>query len=317
MKAHRTSHGSFLTLLLVGAVGAGACMSASSSNGTGTSTGNGTGAGGQANGGSSGSPTGSGGTAVVTGAGGTTGAAGVTGTGTGGTGTTVSHKACFTKVTPMNPVLLDFENYNGMTDPAMYGTAFGGATPNTGTAYAGYYAYGDGTVNPTTALLGGHPPSNWALQESITAANGMGGGFWMGCADLSAYKGISFWVRGTAPPGVFSFGVVMESTAMPDATDPAAGGTCLGTEKECVPATKNEIPLTADWTQITIMWSDFTPGLSVTTPVPVTGDNIIGFLWTVPVNYVLAPGATDPLIGPYVPVPDNLLIDFDDVQFIP
>src|SRR5678815_4744572 len=70
------------------------------------------------------------------GAGGSTGTTGTGGstTATGTGGAMVVQKVCATKVTPMNPVLVDFENYNGMVTADKYGTAFGGATANTGTA---------------------------------------------------------------------------------------------------------------------------------------------------------------------------------------
>jgi len=229
-------------------------------------------------------------------------------------------KECFTKTIPMNPVLLDFENYNGATLPAGgYVTAFGGAAPNTGTAYTGPYAYGDESATPELSLVAGHPPSMWGVSEKVThAANwGMGGGFYMGCTDASTYKGISFWVRGSAPSGVFGFTVNMESTDLPDATNPAGGGTCPGTKDTCKAAIKENIPLTADWTQVTLMWADFAPGMSSTTPVTLNANNITGLGWNVPLLYQLDPAAGPDASGPYIGVPADLLINIDDVTFIP
>ena len=311
-------------LLVLGTAGAwaAACMSASPSNTTGSGTGKGGSSGGTTTVSGTGgtNATGAGGTFVTTGAGGTTvvtGAGGAGGTG----GTTVVQKLCATKTTVMNPVLIDFETYNGTVTASMYGTAFGSTTANMGTAYDGPYSFGDGTATPTLSMVGGHPPSMWAVGETVmqTSAWGMGGGIWMSsCANASAYKGISFWVRGMGSSlGVFGFSVAMDSTVMPDATNPAGGGTCPGTADTCQPATKNNIPLTADWTQVTIMWADFTPGMSGTTMVVPNGDNITGLAWNVPLQFVLSPAAMGDAAGPYVPVASDLTINIDDIEFIP
>jgi hypothetical protein len=266
-------------------------------------------------------------TGTTTGTTGTT--TGTTGTTTGTTGTTTGTtgaggvpdasttvKLCATKTVVMNPVFMNFENYNGTTAAASYSTAFGGTTPNTGTAYAGLFEYSDTSATPTLSILAGHPPSNWAGSESVTQASswGMGGGVWMGCADASAYTGISFWVRGSSGTNVFSFTLSMESTVMPDATNPAGGGTCPGTTATCTAPSKANIPLTADWTQVTILWADFTPGMSGTTSVVPDGSNITGLGWTVPLAYQLSP--TMPAdAGVYVAVPGDLLLDIDDIDF--
>ena len=255
-------------------------------------------------------------TGVTTGTTGTT--TGTTGmpTGTGGVpdaSTTV--KLCATKTVVMNPVFLNFENYNGTTAAASYSTAFGGTTPNTGTAYAGLFAYGDGSATPALSILAGHPPSNWAGSENVTQAStwGMGGGVWMGCADASAYKGISFWVRGTSGTNVFSFTLAMESTVMPDATNPAGGGTCPGTTATCTPPSMANIPLTADWTQVTIPWGAFTPGMSGATSVVPDGSNItrprLGCAARVPARSRDAGGRRCLRRDP----PADLLLDIDDI----
>jgi hypothetical protein len=288
-----------------GTTGNGAGTAGTTGNGTGTAgtTGNGTGTAGT---------TGNG-----TGTAGTTGAAGTTGS--GGAGGAVVQKDCATKTKLMNPVLLDFESYNGMVTANNYAEAFGGATPNTGNAYTGIYAYPEvtGGPSPTLSILGGHPPSMWAGSESWHATSwGMGGGIWMGCADATAYKGISFWVRGSGGSGNFTFTLAMDSTSVPDSTG-AGGGTCTDTTgTNCKPAQKTMIPLPTDWTQVSIMWADFTPGLSGTTTSMVTpnGDNITGFGWTVGLAYQADP--TQPDAGVYVAVPADLRIDIDDIAFI-
>ena len=325
MKLFRASHGSICALLMLATAGAApSCAPSESAGPGGGGSGKGGSSSGTGNGGSGQTTTGAGGSSATTGAGGgfipTTGAGGsmtTTTTGAGGAGG-AAQKACFTEVTPMNPVLLDFENYNGMTAVADYGAPFGGASADTGNAYAGFYTYGDGSATPDTEILAGRPPSMWGLSEKITQAStwGMAGGFWMGCANLTGFKGVSFWVRGTSATALFSFGVVMESTAMPDANNPAGGGTCTGTADTCKPAMKENLTLSSDWSQIQIMWADFAPGMSNGTAVTANGDKVVGFVWNVPLQYMLAPGA-DPSVGPYNPVPGDLTINFDDVQFIP
>ena len=339
--------GPILALLIASA----GCTKPGTDNGTATGGSSGTSTGGQpgASGGSTGSggarTTGTGGSvtsgtggSVTTGTGGspatgtggsTTGATGGT-TGTGGTivggsggagGAAVVQKLCATKTVVMNPVFLNFENYTGMgtMTAATYSTAFGGTTPNTGTAYAGIYSYGDGSVTPVLSMVGGNPPSNWAAGLTATQASvwGMAAAVWMGgCANASAYKGISFYVRGSSGTGMFSFNVSMESTQLPDATNPAGGGTCPGTSDSCKDPSKANIPLTADWTQVQILWADFTPGMSGTTSVVPNGDNISGLVWNVPLQYHLDPTVPADAAGPYVPIPGDLLINIDDVSFI-
>jgi hypothetical protein len=281
----------------------------SATTGTGGSTVIGTG--GSTTTGTGGSPTGA--------TGGATGTGGSTTTGTGGAGGAIVQKDCATKTKIMSPLFMDFENYNGTVTATNYATAFGGTTVNTGTAYAGIYPYPEsaGSTTPTLAILAGHPPSNWAGAETLQATQwGMGGGVWMGCADASAYKGISFWVRGSSGTGMFSFSVSMESTQLPDATNPAGGGTCPGTTDTCKDPIKSNIPITSDWTQVQILWSDFTAGISGTTSVVPNGDNIAGMAWTVPLQFHLDPSVSADAAGPYIPIPGAMTINIDDISFI-
>jgi hypothetical protein len=339
MKLRFVLEGSILALMIAAA----GCTKPSTDNGTATGGASGTSTGGQpgASGGNTGSggarTTGAGGSAttgtggsVTNGTGGsTTGATGGT-TGTGGTivggaggagGAAIVQKLCATKTVVMNPVFLNFENYTGMgtMTAATYSTAFGGTTPNTGTAYAGIYSFGDGSATPVLSMVGGNPPSNWAAGLTVTQASawGMAAAVWMGgCANATAYKGISFYVRGSSGTGMFSFNVSMESTQLPDATNPAGGGTCPGTSDTCKDPSKANIPLTADWTEVQILWADFTPGLSGTTSVVPNGDNISGLVWNVPLQYHLDPTVPADAAGPYIPIPGDLLINIDDVSFI-
>jgi hypothetical protein len=302
----------------------GTSVSTTGAGGTSVST---TGAGGTSvsttgTGGTSTSVTGAGGTSVsTTGAGGTsvstTGAAGTTGAGVDAAA--VVQKLCATKTKIMSAVFMNFENYNGTVAAASYATAFGGTTVNTGTVYAGIYPYPEstGSTEPTLAILAGNPPSNWAGSETLQATQwGMGGGVWMGgCADASAYKGISFYVRGTSGTGTFSFSVSMESTQLP-AANPAGGGTCPGTADTCKDPVKTNIPLTANWTQVQIPWGDFTAGMSGTASVTPNGDNIAGMGWTVPLQFHLDPTVSADAAGPYIPIPATMTINIDDITFI-
>ena len=216
-------------------------------------------------------------------------------------------------------MFLNFENYDGIVTADKYATAFGGTTANTGSAYAGVYSFGDGTAAPTLSIMPGHPPSNWAASQSVAQASawGMGGGVWMGCADASTYKGISFWVRGSSGTGTFSFNINMESTTLPDAANAAGGGTCPGTTDSCKGPSKANLPLTSDWTQVQILWSDLAPGSSGTAAVVPDGNNITGLVWNVPLAFHLDPTVPADAAGPYVAIAGNLLIEVDDISFIP
>ena len=302
----------------------GTATGGSSGGASGTSTGGHTGASGGSTGSGGSSTTGTGGSPTTGTGGSTTGATGgttgTTGGGSGGAGgAAVVQKACATKTKLTNPAFMNFENYDGTVTADKYATAFGGTTVNSGNAYAGIYSYPevkDGPL-PPLAILAGHPPSNWAGSESFSSTVwGMGGGIWMGCADATAYKGISFWVRGVSGTGTFSFSVSMDSTLLPDATNAAGGGTCPGTTDTCVGPSKANIPLTTDWTQVQIMWSDFASGMSGTTSVVANGDNIAGLGWTVPLMFQRDDSVAADAAGAYVGVPQALRFDIDDISFI-
>lgn len=308
------------------------CASPTTNNGNSNATGGKTGGnatGGTTGGNATGGTTGGNNTGGTTGGGnntgGTTGGGnntgGVSGGSTGGTtgtgGTTVVQKECATKTKIVTPVFLDFESYNGMVTASNYAAAFGGPTVNSGMAYTGIYSYPESTGGPmpTLSIVAGHPPSNWAGSETLSATMwGEGGGVWMGCADATAYTGISFWVRGTSGTGTFSFTIAMQDTDAPSGTNNAGGGTCTGSGTTCKAAEKDGIPITSDWTQVTLKWADFTAGVSGTASVVPNGDNITGFGWTVPLAFQADP--TMPAdAGVYVPVPEDLRIDIDDITF--
>jgi hypothetical protein len=251
------------------------------------------------------------GSTAVTGAGGAVSAAGATGA-SAGAGGAAAVKLCATKVTAASTQIADFENYDGTTTIDKYGFAFGGPTNGTAGVYAGAYGYAGGTDAVTLAILAGHT-GNYGLTESTTPATswGQGLGFWMGCVNASAYKGVTFWVRGAVPSGTFSFALNMESTTLPDMTNPAAGGTCPGTSDTCLAPTKSAIPVGMDWTQVSVAWADLTGGLSGTTAVTATGDTMTGMTLQMALNYA------NPDDAGYTAVPGDISFAIDDIAFMP
>jgi hypothetical protein len=254
---------------------------------------------------------GTGGTSVGgTGSGGTTSTAGASTAGAGGGGPKV--KLCAAKA-PAPAVFVDFETYDGKADVAMW------AFSHVMGAYAGFWP--GGTPVPTLSMLGGHA-GNYGLNVSVMSATGSwaGLGTWMSavtCVDASAFKGVTLWVRGTTPTGFFSVHVNTEDTTLPDAMDPAGGGTCTGTAETCKAPTAADLPVSVDWTQVTIPWAMFTGGMNGTTAVTLTGDKItglginFGFMYGLNPNYV----ATDPTSQEYIPLPGNIDFTFDDLGF--
>jgi hypothetical protein len=172
-----------------------------------------------------------------------TGVAGTTAAGAAGTGPTLP--LCTTKITAASTQIANFEDYDGMMDPTQYGFSFGGPTNGTLGVRSGFYAYGgDSTLTPPAAptlMIGGGHASNWALTEALTQTavstssygEGMGflildptNGYKAGCVDASAYAGITMYVRGSVPTGVFSF-----SLSLAESTETANLGSCTGPDQ--------------------------------------------------------------------------------------
>jgi hypothetical protein len=304
-----TGNGGSLGTNANGSGGSRANTGGSVSSGGSTAAGGGTSAGG---GGSSG------GTGPVTGVGGATGLGG-TGA-TSADGATVVQKLCAQKVVAMNPVITDFETYNGMVDIAQYGFAFGGALPGTGTAYGGPYGFSGvantGTINYALSFVAGHT-GNWAVSYAVTNETVWGGGmgFWLNCVNASAYRGISFWVRGQTISGFLAVALPLEDTSLPDAVNPAGGGTCIGTDVTCVTPSAINLPVTLDWQQYMLPWTMFTGGLRAGAPLIASGDNIVGLVFSSSLNYVANP--LDGGLPPYVPVPGDLTFQIDEISFLP
>ncbi len=220
-------------------------------------------------------------------------------------------KDCYTKTIITNPLLADFESYDGTTAVTSWTWAFNAAAGATGAVYAGLYNSSDGTGSQTLSLISpGNASSKYAASISNTQASKWGGqmGMWMGCIDASAYQGISFYVQGTVPTTKVNFMLATEGTSAPDSTDSHGGGTC--TSGTCAgPAV--DVPVTSTWSQVLIPWSTFTAGQANGTTVAATGDKITGLSWNVPLNYTC-----DSTGANCTPAPSALSLAVDDIQFI-
>jgi hypothetical protein len=233
-------------------------------------------------------------------------------------------RLCTSKTTIASSQIANFENYDGSAAITSYSFAFGGATNGTAGIIAGPTVLGDGSATPVLAILAGHT-GNYGLSESVTNASVWGEGFSFfpldasngpGCLNASAYKGISLWVRGLVPSGVFAITLSMAQSTEPDTTTtPTSGGSCTGTvaKQTCQAPIKSGIPITTDWTQVTALWQDFTRGLAGPgIPLPPNGDDITGFTFSAGLNFVPeSPGSTV-----YVAVPGDVSFSIDDLAFI-
>ena len=178
--------------------------------------------------------------------------------------------------------------------------------------FGGVFSYDDGTGNPTFSVVSGHTSGALGL-ASTESASKYGGGFgiWTtGCFNASAYKGITFWTRGTAPnAGKATVSVVMAETTP---SVPPAGttnrGTCTGTTETCK-SPKFSFPVTDTWTQVHALWSGFIGGDANGTPVTANGDDIFQFQWDI--GLAFTPDAS----GNYVAEPAAYELQIDDVAF--
>lgn len=226
-----------------------------------TSTGGNTGTAGSGN-------TSTGGQAIPTAGTTGTGTAGTTGTGTAGTtGTGTAGAGTGGTTGTGGPSVCD-----GKTFALPVGEAY---IDNfeTDTRFTGWYAFSDTTVpnmpapdrantGALTTMYSGHVGAS-GIKSSKMGGYGAGFGFGLvdplkgNCVDLSAFAGISFWIKGTAgADNTLTFQVVSPST-QPSDSMPAG---------DCVPKTacafahpKKSVKLTADWTQIVIKFADLAP----------------------------------------------------------
>jgi hypothetical protein len=265
-----------------------------------------------------GDSTGAGGEQSSDGTGGTASGQAGSGSGTGGS-TSAGDAICANPLAlgTATPGIADFEGYDGaspITGDNSWSFALGGDS-STG-AYAGTFVYGDdysvdpGGLPETYEMVEGHE-STYALRVSDTMAEEFGGGMglWLStCLDLTAFAGISFWVRGNMPTSEGEFVVFMEETTSETPDQYGNLGTCPGDPDpevgECVhPSFKFSV--TEEWTEVQAPWSEFAAGSSMGTPVSVDGHNIWQLQFGVELEWL--PDAA----GEYVatPAPYELVVD--------
>ena len=241
------------------------------------------------------------------------GSGGVSGTSTGGGGSSSTGPSiCDTKAVVAAAPIANFDSCTvGLTDDA----ATSGCTVAEigGTSlFGGVFFYDDGTGNPTFSIVPGQTSGALGL-ASTEPASEYGGGFgvWTtGCFDASAYEGITFWTRGTAPnSGQATVSVVMAETTP---SVPPAGntnrGTCTGTTETCK-SPKLSFPVTDTWTQVHAPWSGFSGGDANGTLVAADGNDIFQFQWDI--GLAFAPDES----GTYVAQPAAYELQIDDVAF--
>jgi hypothetical protein len=224
-------------------------------------------------------------------------------------------KACFKKTTIVDSTLADFETYDGTTDPFKWGWAFNAPSGKDNAVYAGLYKLDDGTGSPKMTIAGpGYDSSKYAATSSNESMKGWGGGIgmWMACIDASAYKGISFWVKGTTPKGTGTLTLAMEATSPPDEKDAAGGGTCTLAKKDDCKGPSVDFDVTSSWTRVIATWDQFAAGAGTAGAVTADGKSIIGLSWGAIAKY--EPSASDPKT--YVPVAGSYNLSLDKVEFI-
>jgi len=260
-------------------------------------------------GGSSGA---SGATAGGAGSGGTSGMAAGGGGRAGGGSTGTGPSICDTKAVVAAAPIADFDSCTvGLTDEA----ATSGCTIAEigGTSlFGGVFFYEDGTGSPTFSVVPGQTSGGLGLASSEPASvYGGGFGLWTtGCFDASAYEGITFWTRGTAPnAGEATVSVLMAQTAPSGSTEGSMNrGTCSGTSEQCTPP-KFSFPVTDSWTQVHAPWSGFAAGNANGTPVAADGNDIFQFQWDIGLAFT-ADGS-----GSFVAEPAAYELQIDDVAF--
>jgi hypothetical protein len=294
----------------------------SSSNG-GSSSGAVSSSGGGPSGGSSGSSSGGGTSSGSAGA----SSGGSSSGGPADAGADAQGPPCSTKVTvpTTNPVLVNFETYTGTTAASSFSVVFGGPTvstwapPPTIVGYTGFYGFSGGMTNYTLSMVTGETGGtvdggqDWALDFAITQENVYGGGlgFWMSCANASAFKGISFWARGQVPTNVVGLALGTADTILT-----SAGGLCTGTSATCLAPQASNLPLTMNWSQIMVPWSMFIGGSAGGTPFNPNGDNLVGLTFSLGLNFTAVDAGPDGA-AIYGPIPGNIDFQIDDIQFMP
>lgn len=228
------------------------------------------------------------------------------GTSTGGTGS-VGGKACV-KVAASAPGIATFEDYDGAADLGTWSFQLGGESASG--IFGGSFGYGDRASNmpETFSMVEGHD-STYALSIADTESKEYGGGMglWLSdCLDASAFTGVSFWVKGSAPTGKAKVSLLTPETtsSMVDAKK----GTCAGTEKECL-APNTKVAVTDAWTEVTVAWADLAPGSNLGEPVIADGKRLSQLQFEL--ELVWTPDDMDV----YHPTPAPYELVIDDVSF--
>lgn len=249
------------------------------------------------------------GTSAASGGSSTAGTGSQTGGGkatTGGTGS-VGGKACV-KVATGAPGIANFDDYDGAADLGTWSFQLGGESASG--IFGGSFGYGDRAsgMPETFSMVEGHD-STYALSIADTESKEYGGGMglWLSdCLDASAFTGVSFWVKGSAPTGQAKISLLTPETTstMVDAKK----GTCAGGEKECL-SPNAKVTVTDTWTEVKVAWVDLAPGSNLGEPVIADGKRLsqlqfeLELVWT----------ADDMDVYHPTPAPYELVVD--DVSF--
>lgn len=240
---------------------------------------------------------------------GSTGSGGSGGTGGGGSGGAF----CASPITvpAASPGIANFDMYDGATALGSWSFPLGG--DSTLGVYAGPFSYGDRASGfPETFDMTSGENSMYALRIADTLAQSYGGGMgtWLSaCINAVAFRGISFWAKGTSPTGKVKLTLSMQETLpVTPSTPDSPVGTCTGTTTTCVHPSYT-FTLTNTWTKIEAPWSAFTGGNAAGMAVAADGHNITQIQFGV--ELVWTPDAT----GTYVPTPAPYELAVDSLTF--
>jgi hypothetical protein len=253
------------------------------------------------------------------GTGGSTSGTGGSTSGSGGSGATTSGPpgtACASVITiPADkPAIANFDGYMGEMPLGMWSFAYGDDT-SLG-VFTGPFGYGDDAVDAagqpipeTFAMVEGNGSAYaMGIADSMADEYGGGMGLWLSaCLNLTAFTGISFWVRGNAPTGMASISLVMNETTSSTASSATDRiGTCGGTDTTCIHP-KGTFNVTDAWTEVRLPWTSFAAGDAAGTRVAPDGRNIWQFQFDI--SLVWADDGT----GTYVPTPAEYEFDVDSM----
>lgn len=216
-----------------------------------------------------------------------TGGSGTAGSGTAGSGTAGSGTG---GTSPGGPSVCDGKTYvlpvgEAYVDNFETDTRFDGWYSFNDAGMPGFHEGEDNTTKPMrntsagalTTTASGHTGAT-AINSSMAKGFGAGFGFslvppLMNCVDVSAFKGISFWMKGTAgKDNTLKFQIV---SAVTQPADSMPVGDCASSSAACAfkhPA--KTISLTEDWKQVVINFADLAPATAFA-PAKVMGFNMI------------------------------------------